>query len=804
MENNMKNSFLIISLAIIVLAGLFGGCSHDVKGPARVNISPTVKFTNIPVERARFSSDTTIYWYGTDVDGYIIHFRYTVVESTIVIDPETFIDEDGTGFIIPDSEVSWVIKEVDLDQNLIGTNDRVRMSADVADPVRKYVASYVFLQAVDNLGAESQIVYRAFLKNNHFPETDIGTNRLIDPYINAVSPNGILEGVVLTFSGSDPIDYRLGDEPPFQYRWKILGPYTQAQLAEIRSQYVDSVFMDTYGDLYRKGESLFVFTGLDTTIDSSVIPYDTAIDSSFNKFLVDNLRGSNPYGRWNGVLLGIDGHLDSMVVDPDDLGNLDNLLLFDTTIVDSSSDWTYSQSAQLFDIFRNQDVTPESDTTRQMYFVAWCQARDDANVPDKIPAFEYFTAIEPKFEREVLVIDYGSYLRASTQNFPVFPPVVPFRGRPQYADSFMVRNIFAEYINYWKPGSFDAVNVFNDTVINGFTIRYFRNGNTQDYFTLRQLYEDDTTKAMTLRDILKHKIMILVKDETDGSVELQSDIGSYIVDGINAGMSCWIMARAGVGAGLYEDGGVPLMPEVLATYFGVEETHTDDWQRRTQSRIPGFQPRIEDFQGAMPISGIDLPILAIDTVRLENRYLWDTAYPQYFYPFRKPLVMDTIDTNIYGEDTVYVFRLANYSGKQCAGGNDSGHAALPEVGYIVRSYDATPLYLYYSTWEKFGISRPTYVTRKEGTVIAVRYDHPVFRTAYFPFTVLPLEPVSGREMFGKMLDWLSEQPYIQTGKVRATGPFGSGLNKELYREQSRRLRELSSQGLLEILGTSAR
>ena len=805
----MRRSIIVIPLLLIAIFYLFGGCSKEIKGPERLNVPPTVQFVNIPVERARFSTDTTIYWYGTDIDGFIATYRYAVVESSVVGDPETFLDSDRTDFSVTSDSVEWV--EIDVTLQNTGTNDRVRMSADIADPVRKYVASYVFLQAIDNLDAKSEIVYRSFLKNNHFPNTAIGVNSINEPYINAISPNGILEGVAISFSATDPIDHRLGEEPPFEYRWKLFGPFSDSLINVLQTKYIDSVFMDNFGDLYRAGETLKVYLGLDTTIDSSITPYDTTIDSSFNPIPVVNIRGANQFGSWNYTILGINPSLDSMVLDSSQYSKFDSLTLFENMLVDSSS-FSYATEANIYDVFRLQELAPEADTTRHMKFVIWAQCRDDAKTPDKIPEFEFFSAIEPKYERDVLVLDAGRYSRESHQNYPVFPPTFPYSSKPEYADSFMVRNVFGEYVNAWKPGSFDAVNVLPRTIRAGSPMYYDRFGATEDYYPFVLLHRTDSAVGVTMREILKHKVIILVKDETDGSLDLESIEGSFIIEALNAGLSCWAMARAGAGPGFIEEDGVPVMSDLYTTYFGVEEFYSDDWQRRTAGRLLAFLPRIEDFIGAGAILGgnFDLPDLAIDTVLLENRYWWDyLGFSFYYYPFRGPTAFDTlgytIDTVIAGLDTLidtsYSLKpvALSHNGKQAAGGYDSGYAALPEVGYIVRTSETEPLYLYRSMFEHYdGLDRPDYIRAKEGTVVALRYDHPIFRTSIFGFTPIAFDPVTGQEMFNEMMDWLSDQPYIQTGKPRPTGLFSSGLNAQKYRDISDRLRELREQGLLKL------
>ncbi|MEW5923907.1 MAG: hypothetical protein AB1746_07970, partial [Candidatus Zixiibacteriota bacterium] len=238
---------LIILIIISLLTGLFwiGGCDffkHDIQGPERGNVPPVVQFVNIPVERARFMSDTTVYWYGTDVDGFITQFRYAVVEEAIVgADPETYLASTA------DTLVPWVVLDVSLSDPQ--TNARITMSADISDPVRRYVASYVFVQAIDNLNARSAVAYRLFYKNNHFPNTTISARGVNDPYVNTATVGGILEGVTIGWSGEDPIDYPR-NPPPFQFQWRFYGPFDSLTMIEVENQCIDSAFVDNYGDFY--------------------------------------------------------------------------------------------------------------------------------------------------------------------------------------------------------------------------------------------------------------------------------------------------------------------------------------------------------------------------------------------------------------------------------------------------------------------------------------------------------------------------------------------------------------------------
>ena len=768
----MRQYFVIIPLLIIGLLVSFTGCERDIKGPTRTNIKPVVNFVNIPVADAIFSTDTTIYWYGTDVDGFIDSFYHAVVKlSDVGSDPEAFLAAGG----LPMDDMSevWTGIKVELDNT--GTNAKVQMSADISDPVRTYITSYVFLVAVDNKGERSDVVYRSFAKNNHFPNTSIAVQGYRDPYINANSgQQGILDGVTVNFSGDDRIDYPR-NPPPFEYRWKVFGPLTDSLKDFIDTTYITETFVDLYGDFFQHGDTLRYFSRLDTTI----VGPDTTIDTVYNLFPVNNMLGGNPYGFWQEAMLGIDPRMDSLAVDSTDYAMLDNLTDLNTYVVDSSLDWTYNTQVTVYDLFEKQNLPPEADTTRLMTFLVWCQTRDDAHVPDPVPVFRYITVIEPKFERDVVIIDAGNYDRASTYNWPIFPrdpwDIPDYYANPVFPDTSgpAVRNVLGEFINNWKPGSFDLSNLLPDDTIcpdanpdcGGAFIhvtRKWRNGATQDYYPIRAIdpYYDSGYASISLREILKHKIALVVKDNTSSAIGFETLEGLSIVEGLNSGMNAWVMARAAAGEGFISEGNVMVADEVLSTYFGVNAFQQSGWQVRTATG----DVRIEDFIGATSLINDEFPDLLIDTTRLESFYLWDSTRcdnPEMpCYPFR--------DLN---------------TGEIITG-------AMPEVGYMVRGFGTEPLYLYKS---KYGSNPPFYINKREGTVVAIRYATNYFRTSHFCFNVMAMDEVSAQQVFETMMEWLSYQPFINAGKVNANY-LGNDVQK--YKNITNHLHDLKSQGLL--------
>ena len=177
-----------------------------------------------------------------------------------------------------------------------------------------------------------------------------------------------------------------------------------------------------------------------------------------------------------------------------------------------------------------------------------------------------------------------------------------------------------------------------------------------------------------------------------------------------------------------------------------------------------------------------MPYLPIDTNLLEVRYQWEPGSPNWYkYPYRCPI-----------DGSILI-------------------GALPEVGFVERLkpfYDPNatiPLYLYESLYGQhppkmeFKCDRMIGNYEKyEGSVVAIKYETELFRTAHYCFSLLAVQPDSAQIAFDKMMNWLAEQNYIKTGKL-AVGN-GRKIDVNHFREISRELHELKQKGLMESMG----
>lgn len=672
---------LAVALALVASAILLSGCPDRISGEQTANMKPVVYFVNIPPEGYETSRNPVIYWIGSDPDGQVRQFRYKVVlESEMGSQtPAQYITSTLNG--LPPAE--WTYLTVDDSLPDPQTQSAVRMQADLTDPVNVFVPQYVFLQAFDEQGVGSDIIYRRFFRNDNPPQTIIrlpgSYDETTSPFINAVNEGGAITGVRIGWYGEDKTDYP-SDPPPFEFEWKLLGPYkfdatNNNEYRNMMRDYVKRVFLANDGRLYRLGDQDTILFYCDS-LDTSATP-DTLVHYLCTRLLVDTITTSNPFGT-----------LDSMFMIDDPALATAGLRRVADSSGDGTNPWVTSLADTVFDAFR---LRP-SDTTTEEKFLLWVRCRDDANVPDLVPAFKGVNVIEPKYERDVLVVDFTRKFRRL--NGP----------KPAEAYAYW-KNI----VNTWQPNAWD----------------------TLDYYLL------DGVNSIPLKKLLRYKIAILYNDSCEKP---------YLIDGkslappaitifkaIDAGVNIIQFARSAGPEGTdkgkdFTDPTNPVAPpSEYIRYFGISGFVYHGWWHYaldTASVKPSV--RIEDFVGAYSLrlnqhDAASFPDLALDTALLHSRYEWGFPIPP-LIPFDRSKVL-WIDTT----------------------------ASLPEVGWVQRVYGTEPLYLYKS---KYGLTHPLGPQLSyDGSPVAIRYATNLFKTAHFSFTPLSMESGSMTTVVHAMLDW---------------------------------------------------
>lgn len=586
--------------AAAVMLVTLGGCPATLTGEQDTNKAPVVRFVNVPPAGTKVSVNPTVYWVGTDVDGQIAMFRYIVRR------------EDELGGLTPDdyitqtlptvSENAWTYIEVTIENP--GTQTQVPMSAELDDPVNAFVPQYVFVQAYDDEGMGSQIVYRIFQRNDYPPNTKITRTVEGQIFIDAPVPGGVTTGIRLTWEGSDP---DLEDES-FEFDWRLYGPYTDAEYQTLIDSLVDSAFVTADAQVYFQGsnDSLFL---CDTTFDgvNPVVSCDT--------LLVDTVTKSNAFGTLSEYFQVDDPLIDSLQLN---------------RLVETSNGWVTSVRDSIYNVYRFQ---PE-DSTVQRHFVFWIRSRDAAGVADLTPAFLMINVILPRYERDVLLLDFYPISRSGKINSP-----------PQDT----VSNYFRTMLTNWKP-DVDFV----------------------DSIDHRPRRAAGTKGGLPLKIALQYKAIILYNDGLKAALTGVPDVAGGISTGLESGVNMWTMFRGPKKSSTDEPAVQPPFPQDLQPsgieldYFGVSGFVHSGWQFFA-SRVNGA--RIEDFTGAHSLNPAEWPDLEVDSAQLHRRIDWDFILDPLHDPGPPPWAT-------WRPDTPYV----------------------PEINWISRATGTEPLYLYESAY----------------------------------------------------------------------------------------------------------
>lgn len=589
--NISRKLYILFSVSVLAAITQIIGCTNTIDGVTNVNIVPTVEFVNVPPENQSFSQNPEINWVGKDIDGQIVMFRFAVITEDEIIaalgggltsplsdtDVRSFVDNIlGTM-----SDTIWTELLVDQQGGDPQTSNIIPMKAELSDPVNTFVAQFVFVEAIDEEDGRSIIAFRRFLRNDNPPNTFI-TN--FDPnrtYINSVVSTSFATGVRIRWRGIDPIDFP-SDVPPFEFEWRLYGPYISdttasgpGSLEQVLSQFAKLVFVTSDAKVFEFG------TGARFPICRDVVDtINGGLIEVCDTVLVDTIQESNSLGV-----------IDTLF-DVDDPAFVNDTIIFNIIAeqsFDGIDEWTTDTRDSLFNLFKDND-TPNT-ITRQ--FIFWVRARDDAKVPDLTPAFTPFEVVNPKFERDIALIDV---MLGATVNAAI-------------RDSARM---------YWR----DAIATFGGTDYQDSVINAADTEN--DYLIVSQ----SSGNVLPLEFILGHKALIIMGDDTKPGV--LKPVMPILATAINAGLNVWLAMRNPMSGG---EGAPPEIPignldPVYFGFFGVQQLVYSGWDWYARANFP-FQ-RMEDFSGATSLKTSVWPHLTIDSARLFDRYKWS----QHSFPNR--------------------------------------------------------------------------------------------------------------------------------------------------------------------------
>lgn len=839
-----RRCVVYLPLAIFVAGPLiYVGCSGGVTGEGFRNSPPTVRYVNTPPAGSVFSRNELISWVGADIDGRVVEFRYVVVLRDSMFIPNGLTSAEENQFVdqfaqaLPadlDYVNKWISRVVTLDDP--ANSDVVAMTADFDDPVKKVVEQSMFLYAIDDKGDISRVAIRQFGRRNHHPDTRL--EPFLSPYVNVQSQQFATGGVPTVWFGSDDLDFPGEDEPPLEFEWKLFGPYTQAESTRIIDNFTEVVFVTTE-KTYELDVDILYDTIFDFTKADSVYVFDTLGDSELIITVAigtitvldvtlanaDTLKALKRDSHFDTVLI-LDSMLvlDTIVINP--LDTIPDTVVIERTIETSFNPftgerWVKDGNATFLDVYRNDNRVGDEDTTRELTFLFWVRSRDDAFVPDPTPSFGIFNVIEAKHERDLLVIDYsttfkfkninGIWAPCSTDDTTLYPGVLG--SRLLTVGQRVAKEKFSVYISKWRQGfvggtndqGFDtgSFNCTDDIVIIPGNLdsatcnaSIFSNFSSPDYMFIQGfgLSANSSFFAASLRDVLKHKVVIFLKEHVSNAIPMKAGSAgeTFLLSGVLDGVNFWTMARSpfiprgfsNLQPEVYQIADIHI-PIIYASIFGIRGGIHQAWYgmsvfrdaaRVEDSTVPPVE-RNEDFIGAAPsefFSASEFPELTVDPDRLRSGLRWVDTFlckdSKTHYPF-----LDSI-------------------------------AALPEVGFTVPITigGAQAIYLYKSLYGEqeypfWNLPFKDY----EGTVVAVRRNAGLFRASHWQFTPNVLEEASFQIAFNTMLDWLF-QPWggptfgvapLSPPEAR-TNPDRELRNLAAYMEQKRQatIREIMPPG----------
>ncbi len=234
----MKKYSFHLGIFVVCLVILFGCGKLERKGTAPENIPPKVYFANIPPEGTDFSVNPEVHWYGTDIDGFVTAYQYAVMPKDSV-----FAHWDSLGQLksylhdIPSDSTSWV------DQTILMNMLSAHVAAEPGGHTRKVMMfahmdpdtstpQYIFLRAVDNRGAVSEVKHLMLSRHNHRPRAFIDmdsatfANFVAKGHYCLEETTATWKGISIPWVGWDSLDYpNPRVQPEFQFKWELVGPF---------------------------------------------------------------------------------------------------------------------------------------------------------------------------------------------------------------------------------------------------------------------------------------------------------------------------------------------------------------------------------------------------------------------------------------------------------------------------------------------------------------------------------------------------------------------------------------------------
>jgi len=358
---------------------------------------------------------------------------------------------------------------------------------------------------------------------------------------------------------------------------------------------------------------------------------------------------------------------------------------FDTA---TQSVWIDIEAATLFDLYRHE---PMATTTRANYFLFKVRSRDDAFVPDPTPSTTVFYAVEPGFERDILIVDANTYIGQYC--------VLKAAGTRAYPDDANILKFQDYYKSLFEQAGYPADSLY----------WYFI-----DYIpTVKQ--------APELDEILRYKFIIHIIDNNRPLTLRDANFYDKYSDYLDLGGKLMLVGWNHFSVntkGIHRFGPANFPYK----YFGVTAEYYTRWDLDNFNDIgPGKGNTPEEFIWANSLV-TDLPQkLSTDLEgNMRDYYVvnayWDQDLLKNDYPFKS--------------------------------------GAEPWVNYYVKSISAEATYTSKSLYDDYRDFERTYSSSSiDGKVCGVRMKTDVFRTAAYGFSLYCMPEEQAVEFIRTNLDW---------------------------------------------------
>jgi len=501
------------------------------------------------------------------------------------------------------------------------------------------------------------------------------------PFINSVEPHSIATGVRFRWTASDIVDHPY-ESPDFEFEYRLYGPYPDSLFELLLDSFVVPVFRTDDGQIFRFGQIPAAhFISCDTLWWPGGVR-----EIICDTILIDTLEGATWFG-WLDTLF--DAENPAFVNNPD-------FYRVAAVSSDGGDAWTYDLCDSLYDLFADFP----SDTTQEANFLFTVRAREpvDPAICDPTPAFRGLTVIDPKFERDILVMNWSA---SSHENKALEDSIKVYWDRT--INSWVANNGLDGVVHFDPERDFEHV---------------------ADYVHDSRMFGP----------ALKYKVLIEIQDASvAGTWSAQGQPVTNVMAAMLVGANGWVAARVPLGS--HGSMGSPAYTTAASPtyeyFFGVRRYIFPGWGSYIFDYYAGGGyglPRVEDFIGAVPEYSPGWPDISIDTALLHHRYDWQGHIP-YVPPY-------------YDGFPYYPFL------------PDPG--ALPQVGWCEPTEDAEVLYRYVSL---YGEEEHPYVPSRDyhGKPVMHRLDRGLFRSVHSNFTPLALEETTGQQMVDSVLNWLYEK-----------------------------------------------